>query len=416
MPELENDDTGYVLQLVYDCQPNAGSDPGIGWQAVVHAAGNHRVLALTKASNRASIESAPSIANVTWHFVDVPEKLGPLSTGRSLGDAVHNVFWLRKARKLTVRLMKTHKIRLTHYVTFSAYWMPVPFADLGVPHVFGPVSGGESEPASLRAGQSMSARVKERIRTSLQTAGTRTPSWQRMAKSPSTLMIAATEATSDRMKKAGATNVEVWRTGFSLTDSLIEELSAIERTTHPADAPVIVTSGRQLHWKGHDIAVDAFATISASVPEARLIVIGNGPEHEALIDQAKQRGLSGKIDFLPNASRGTERALIANADLFLFPSRRDSGSTLLPLVQVLRVPIVAFDTGAVMRTTGGHAQLADLSGSHTPAKALAQAALYILLNPSDAVDMVRQGHDHARAFFGESAAKEAIDTWYEQVA
>ncbi|RZV48046.1 MAG: glycosyltransferase, partial [Acidimicrobiales bacterium] len=314
MSELDNNAESCVLLLVYDCQPNAGSDPGIGWQAVIHAAESHQVLALTKARNQEAIEAAEPVPNVTWFYVDVAEKMGPLSTGSSLGDAVHNVLWLRKARELTKDLLKSHDIRLTHYVTFSAYWMPVPFADVGVPHVFGPVSGGESEPASLRGGQSLSARLQERVRTTLQLVGTRTPAWQRMAKSPSTLMVAATEATADRMWAAGAKNVSVWRVGFSLTDSLIKELAAIERNVRPSEGPVLVTSGRQLHWKGHDLAIDAFATISSEMPNARLIVIGNGPEHDALVEQAARLHLSGKIEFLPNASRGTERARLANAD------------------------------------------------------------------------------------------------------
>ena len=118
-----------VAQLVYDCIPNAGSDPGIGWHSVVSASSaGIAVHAITKASNREAIEAVAPLANVTWHFLDVSENLGPLSTGSSAGDAVHLLRWLREAKALCNALAERGEIDLTHFVTFSAFWAPVPFA------------------------------------------------------------------------------------------------------------------------------------------------------------------------------------------------------------------------------------------------------------------------------------------------
>ena len=61
-----------VAQLVYDCTPDAGSDPGIGWHAVVSASGAGMVVhAITKSSNRDAIEAVASPPNVHWHYIDL---------------------------------------------------------------------------------------------------------------------------------------------------------------------------------------------------------------------------------------------------------------------------------------------------------------------------------------------------------
>ena len=129
-----------VAQLVYDCIPDAGSDPGIGWHAVVAASGaGFEVHAVTKASNKSDIEAAPPLPNVHWHFIDVPETLGPISTGRTVGDTVHLFRWLRVARRLCRSLASRDEIELINFVTFSAFWMPVPpvsYTHLTLPTIY----------------------------------------------------------------------------------------------------------------------------------------------------------------------------------------------------------------------------------------------------------------------------------------
>ena len=47
-----------VLLLVYACEPNAGSEPGTGWNTALHLAKSHQVTVVTRSNNRGRIESA----------------------------------------------------------------------------------------------------------------------------------------------------------------------------------------------------------------------------------------------------------------------------------------------------------------------------------------------------------------------
>ena len=397
-----------VAQLVYDCIPDAGSDPGIGWHAVVAASGaGFDVHAITKESNRDDIEAAPPLPNVQWHFIDVPETIGPLTTGRTVGDTVHLFRWLRVARRLCRSLAARGEIELTNFVTFSAFWMPVPLADLPVPHVFGPVGGGERVPRSLTGTQR--DRLAADFRQMIQTSFTRTPVWQELVRSPRTVVISAGRATTQRLLELG---VEVFETGATgcLTDSLIRSLDQIQPIEEPGTT--LVVSGRQLRWKGHDLAIAAMPEVLKDYPDARLEILGSGPEHDNLKQQALELGLSERqVLFRTKISREEERRRIAGADAFLFPSRRDTGSTLIPLVQVLRVPIVAFATGAIPDSTGGHASLADSLGRGGAATGLAEAIIDALQMPSSTLDSGRQ---HAIDRHGEQTAREALTRWYNR--
>ncbi len=395
-----------VAQIVYDCIPNAGSDPGIGWHSVVCAsAEGFEVHAITKASNRRAIEATAPLPGVTWHYIDAPERFGPLKVGRSLGDTIHLSRWLPKARDLCTELAEADKIDLTHFVTFTAHWMPVPLAEVPVPHVFGPVGGGERSPAQLL--DRPVDRASAGARNLFQTALTRTPTWNRLLKADRTIVLSASRATTERLRSRGVEVFETWRTGC-LPNTLIAQTDAIEPDRN--SGTTIVMSGRQLRWKGHDLAINAMPIVLQRHPDASLLILGSGPEHQNLVDEVAAAGLNEHIRFHDQVDRNVERAIIAGADCFLFPSRRDTGSTLVPLVQVMGVPIAAFATGALPEATGGHASLADPAAHESPAHALAFAILGALETDEAALQAAR---NHAIDRFGEENSRKALRRWYE---
>ena len=66
--------------------------------------------------------------------------------------------------------------------------------------------------------------------------------------------------------------------------------------TKPA-APVFVYPGTHSEWHGAGIFVDAFASVVARHPGARLRFIGNGEERRSLAAQAAGLGISDAVDF-----------------------------------------------------------------------------------------------------------------------
>ena len=392
-----------AAQLVYDCIPNAGSDPGIGWHSVVAASGaGIEVHAVTKESNRSAIEAAPPLPGVTWHFLDVPEKLGPISTGTSAGDAVHLLRWLRKAKALCTTLAERGEIDLTHFVTFSAFWAPVPFAEVPVPHVFGPVGGGERTVSALE--NSPRDRISASARGMIQSALTRVPAWGALMTRPDTVVVSGGRATTKRLEAKGVKVFETAATGC-LPDALISQLDLIEPLRE--EGTTLVASGRQLRWKGHDLAIKAMPTVLATYPEARLVLLGSGPVHNTLRELAVDQGVADNVIFRTDIGREEERRRIAGASCFVFPSRRDTGSTLVPLVQVLRVPIAAFETGALPDSTGGFAQLAQPGSS--PHVALGYAMIAAL---QASPDLLEDARNHAMDRHGEATARESLTRWY----
>jgi len=74
--------------------------------------------------------------------------------------------------------------------------------------------------------------------------------------------------------------------------------------------------------KGHVYLIQAFARVSAALPEARLLVIGDGPLLDAVKTQTRDAGLDGRVIFT-----GLQRNIpeyLALLDVFVLSSTRES--------------------------------------------------------------------------------------------
>jgi glycosyltransferase involved in cell wall biosynthesis len=97
--------------------------------------------------------------------------------------------------------------------------------------------------------------------------------------------------------------------------------------------------GRLAFEKGLDVLLDAWPTVVASIPEATLTLVGEGPERTALENQAARLGVSPSVK-LPGIADDAVSTLRAH-DLFVLPSREEGMSIALLEAMALGMPIVA---------------------------------------------------------------------------
>lgn len=90
--------------------------------------------------------------------------------------------------------------------------------------------------------------------------------------------------------------------------SLIEERFGVRAIAIPnplrslpeLDSPresMILTVGRLSHEKGFDLLIRAFSVVKRKFPDWRLVIIGDGPEHSALLRLCEQLGIADCVEF-----------------------------------------------------------------------------------------------------------------------
>jgi phosphatidylinositol alpha-mannosyltransferase len=86
------------------------------------------------------------------------------------------------------------------------------------------------------------------------------------------------------------------------------------------DDKKIVFLGRLVRRKGCGELLRAFALLSPNLPDAQLIIAGDGPDRKKLERLARKLNISGKTKFLGFIKEDEKPALLASADIACFPS------------------------------------------------------------------------------------------------
>lgn len=121
---------------------------------------------------------------------------------------------------------------------------------------------------------------------------------------------------------------------------------AIRRTLGlPIGAPLVGTIGRLNRQKGHETLLRAFAQMKARVPDAQLVLVGEGELHDHLQRIAARLGVTGVVRFL--GSRSDVPELLAALDVFVLSSLWEGLPLVLLEAMAAGTPIVATNVGGV---------------------------------------------------------------------
>ena len=112
-----------------------------------------------------------------------------------------------------------------------------------------------------------------------------------------------------------------------------------------ADCKVVAYVGRIAYHKGSHDLMEAMEMVALSVPEARFLIVGEGPMMGELKMRCEKQPLSGKVIF--TGVRKDAVALIAAADLLVLPSLSEGPSLTLVEAAMIGRAAIATDVGGM---------------------------------------------------------------------
>lgn len=135
----------------------------------------------------------------------------------------------------------------------------------------------------------------------------------------------------------------MFKSDFTVVPNAID----IEKYTYPNRAKeykeeyVLCNVARFLEVKNHSFLIDLFYKFQTIHPDSRLILVGEGPLKEKIIDKVKKLRIDAKVEF-PGEVTDVENYL-ANATCFLLPSLYEGIPLTLIEAQAAGVPCIVSD-------------------------------------------------------------------------
>ncbi|MCS6859687.1 MAG: glycosyltransferase family 4 protein [Abditibacteriales bacterium] len=127
---------------------------------------------------------------------------------------------------------------------------------------------------------------------------------------------------------------------------------AVQPPRPPLAFPPTVAFAARLVWeKGADVLLQAFAKVVKGIPEARLLIAGDGPERERLQSMITDWGLSAQVSLLGHLSRADVERHFATAWVQVVPSRWAEPFGLVAAEAMMR------GTAVIASSSGGLAEI-----------------------------------------------------------
>jgi teichuronic acid biosynthesis glycosyltransferase TuaC len=175
---------------------------------------------------------------------------------------------------------------------------------------------------------------------------------------------------------ADAAGIRVLRNGVDL-DRFRPRDRAGARQAYGVDgaAPVLLSVGHLIPRKGHELVIEALARL----PDARLLIAGDGLERGALEQLARQLGVAARVRFLGRVAHEALAELYSAADVLVLASSREGWANVLLESMACGTPVVAsnvWGTPEVVADTAAGRLVAERSGA-----AFATAVTRLLASP-----------------------------------
>jgi len=153
-------------------------------------------------------------------------------------------------------------------------------------------------------------------------------------------LITVCEALKDKLVELGipADKVRVLRNGVDL--SLFHPVDRdAARTALGLTGRILVSVGLLIPRKAHDLTISAMP----QMPEAQLLIAGDGPERGRLEQQARGLGVESRVHFLGRVPHDRLKELYSAADAMILSSSREGWANVLLESMACGTPVIASD-------------------------------------------------------------------------
>jgi glycosyltransferase involved in cell wall biosynthesis len=335
-----------ILLSAYACEPDSGSEPGVGWQwAVSLARLGNQVCVVTRSVNRELIDASNEhcgLPNLRFVYLGLPV-LERLMRKGSRSEPLYCLLWQLRLFFAARKLVRRTRFDIAHHVTFATARIPSLMGLLGIPFIFGPVAGGDYSPSSLWRGLGPGFCLRESLRRISNL-------WVRFSPLMNLTFLSARRifVTSEQTAQLLPTYAKA-RSSILLgitANRYTESLSQLSLRQRAAGEPFqVFFAGRLVALKGMHFGLKAFARLHAEVGCAQLTMIGSGPMLRQWRELADELGIGANVTWRGTMPRTEFLRALAEFDVLLFPSLHDSGGMVVMEAMAAGIPVVCLDVG-----------------------------------------------------------------------
>lgn len=334
-----------ILISAYACEPLKGSEPGVGWNLSVALTKYCHVYVVTRLNNKEVIEKYlinHPIENITFLYHDFPSYL--LKTKKIIGTQMYYLLWNITMIGKVKKWIKQFNIDIVHHLTFNQYRTPSPGYFCKIPFVVGPIGGAEVidkvfdcelEPATLR-------------RENYRRKGYDFSLLKWLCKRNDNKKLLVFSAKENKKRLETTLNIKGVQTQVLPSIAIHQEdFPSFSNEHSKMQTFTMIYAGRALDWKGLHIFLVSLSSIIDRIPKVKVKLIGIRSESEKIMVEKwiYENCLNDCVELINFMPRPELIKNLQDANLFIYPAFRDSGSMSVLEACAYGCPSICFNAG-----------------------------------------------------------------------
>lgn len=336
-----------ILLCAYACEPDKGSEPGVGWEVSNHLARKLKtdnIFVITRKNNKGNILQEKTPNNLTFIFYDLPS-IFLFIKSKIPFVRTYYYLWMIGA---TINLWKRRKqLDIIHHITFVNDWFPSIFILLRhkkAKFVWGPI--GSNERIDFKFIYSTKHKTAETLKAIVLNIFRRIDIFFWTCKIKSDIIIGTSQNVKNKINLRSKDEYKF----LNFPAIAVNKPELFDHSLHKGQDNFCVISVGQLRYiKNFRLTIKAFEQFLKLVSakernKIKLQIVGKGPQKEELLGLVKELALENNIQFIGQVRQSVLMSYYENSNAFLFPTLENAGFVILEAMSKA-LPVVALDYG-----------------------------------------------------------------------
>ena len=337
------------MKILYDCfscSPYYGSDEGIGWMWPYHMRKYHEVWALVRKDRKPDIEKyciENNITDINFIYADIPDWMNfyykNLKKGKNgiLDFLLYQYLWQFPALRAAKKVDKKVDFDLVHHVATNDFRLLGRLYKLNKPYIIGPIGGAQETVEPLKMYVSNHGK-SEKVRSILNKVLTSLPAYKKALRKADKIYFSNEETFEYLKNKINDLNKCEYMTEIGY--SHLDECSEMENSKKTK----FMWAGRMEYRKGLEFLFDVLKLLPKD-NSWELVLCGDGSERAFYEKLCSENKLNDNVSFLGKLSQNELMEVYKNANVFVFPSLRETTGTVIVEAMAHAVPVIAINQG-----------------------------------------------------------------------
>ena len=335
-----------LLLSAIACDPFGGSEGIYGWYVVSSLAKEHDCFVITGGDSMPSLQRAQKEGmiptNLKFRFLGKPKAYSPNRLLARFQGWLRFFIFTKRLFSVAQSWHAEENFSVAQHVTYTTWRISSPLWRLGIPFIWGPLSGTESFPASCLSSLSFTSRCFEIFRSIQSCLALRSPAIHACAQRAFCVPVPHQQAKLFIRNLRGTERGIPLCHNFFFPDSRMNSLRSSRSSASQGRSLRAFAAGNLEGRKGVAIALQALFLAKKTGVRVEYHVTSHGPELAHLQHLTVKLGLSDQVILGKPFPAGDFASALGSFDIVLLPSLRDgAGLSIMEAMLAGCVPIVA---------------------------------------------------------------------------